>query len=68
MSAMPKGTLKRSIGVKVTLRKHQNEANPDIILSLKPPIVISGEVKPSEAVNKRILEVDMIHNISGDQS
>ena len=50
------------------MSKSQNEANLNMILSLKPPIVISGEVKPSEAVNKRILEVDMIHNISGDQS
>ena len=31
------------------------------------PIVISGNVDPGEAVNKGILEVDMVHNVSVDK-
>ena len=34
----------------------------------RSPIVIGGNVDSSEAVNKGILEVDMVHNVSVDTS
>ena len=57
-SAMPKGTLKPQHDSK-SLRMTGSHGRQTHL-----PVIIGGNVNPSETVNERILEVDMVHNVS----